>query len=528
MSILDIFKKKQPTWEEKVKKAAVKNNAEALYRYGYEKYYPIFPDTWDGEKTIGELGAPISYRPDYTALSYRSWQAYTESDLAQILVKATLNWVIGSGLKLQSEPNDKVINAEGFDFDKQLFVDQAENRFRLFAKTNEGSYSKMHNYNKVQRVAYLNSIIGGDVLCILRIGDNNLPNVQLIDGIHVRNPGQDFHRQAENRGNSIVHGVEIDENKTHIAYYILTRGRDFQRIEAIGENTGREVAFLLYGNDYRIDSVRGLPLLSAVLEKMKKLDRYNEAIVGAAEEQAKIPWFFQHDINSTGENPDLSKLQQMINPPTGTDSSDIVDMTKQTTAIRKTFQKEPYNLPIGTTMKKLDSAMERDQEVFTTGNFIFICAALETPYEVALMKYVNSFSSSRMASQSYQLILNIKRTLFNDAFNQKFYNLFLDTEILTGKIMGEGYFSARNRQDPILLQAYRNARFTGPGVPQADPNREVTAVINQIIANLLTREEGIERLGNESDFTATIERLAEEQRLIDENLPQEENNQTTE
>lgn len=527
MKILDRFfkptKAEQETWSQMATKAMMDyepDNIDASY-YGQE--YNVVETIFDGEKTQGELGAPLMYVPSYTSLSYRSWQAYTESDLAQIIVKAHVNWVIGSGLKLQSEPIESVINDEGFSFDKDAFTKKVETRFRLYAKTNDSIHNGMMNFNKTQRIAYLNAAIGGDVLCILRISDNDLPTLQLVDGIFVQTPGMDKIEEARNRGNEIIHGVEVDANKKHLKFYVANKEGGFDEVDAVGKNSKREVAFLLYGTDYRIDSVRGMPLLSAVLEKIKKLDRYNEAIVAGAEEGAKVPWWFEHNQHSTGDNPDLSKLTSALGDPdqqTPSDDDLVVDMTSQTTAIRRTYEKEPYNLPVGATMKKLDSGMANDQEAFTTGNFVYICAALEIPYEVALMKYVNSFSSSRMASQSFLFILNIKRTLFSDGFANKYYNLFLDLQILSGKIQADGYFTARTKKDVILLQAYRNSRFTGPGVPQADPLKEVKAEAEKINNNLGTHEQAIERL-NGGDFDATVNKLAVEREKIKDVMPKE-------
>jgi len=527
MGLLEYFNfpfgnKEKDDWSERAAKAATyENEVKSQYR---NTEYQIIETIFDGEKTEGGLGAPLAYLPDYTALSYRSWKAFTDSDLAQILVKATVNWVIGSGLKLQSEPNEAVIDSEGFDFNRNEFTKQVEDRFRLYARTNSASYSNMDNYNKTQRTAYFNAIVGGDVLCILRVKDG-LPNVQLIDGIFVQTPGFDEVEAAKARNNEIIHGVEVNNKGTHVAFYVPKKGGGHTRIEAFGKNTKRPTAFLLYGTEYRIDSVRGLPLLSAVLEKITKLDRYNEAVVAGAEESAKVPWFFEHKEFSTGLNPDLGHVTNMLSDPESqtSESRETVDMTEQGTIIKKTYEKQPINMPIGATIKKLESGMAKDQDVFTTGNFIYISAALETPYEVALMKYVNSFSSSRMASQSYLTILKIKRSLFNDAYNNKFFELFLDLQILTDKIKADGYFSAKNKNDVILLQAYRNARFTGHGVPQADPNREVNAEVTKIANNLSTHEASIERLDG-NDFDTTVRKLGKEHELIDEVMPKEEQN----
>lgn len=519
-------RKEKETWSQQAAKAMMnfENKPQASY-FGQE--YSIIETVWDGEKTQGELGAPLSYVPDYRGLSFRSWKAYTDSDLAQIIVKAHVNWVIGSGLKLQAEPNDKIIESEGFTFDKKAFTSTAESRYRIYVKTNDSTHSKMMNHNKAQRVAYLNAIVGGDVLCILRI-EKGLPTLQLIDGVHVQTPDMEKINEAKDRGNQLVHGIEYNSSGTHQRFFVRNDKGEFDTIEAFGKKTGRETAFMLYGSEYRIDSVRGLPLLSAVLEKISKLDRYNEAIVAGAEESAKVPWFFEHKEFSDGTNPDLTKLTNAIRgSEEAAESGHSIDMTKYITAMKRTYEKEAYNLPVGATMKKLDSAMEKDQEAFTTGNFIYICAALEIPYEVALMKYVNSFSSSRMASQSFLFILNIKRIQFNDSFNKKYYNLFLDVQILAGKIKAEGYFTAMNRKDVILIESYRNARFTGPGVPQADPSKEVKAEVEKINSNLTTHERAMEILDGDNDFITTVDKLAEEKTLIKAKMPKEENNSET-
>ena len=236
--------------------------------------------------------------------------------------------------------------------------------------------------------------------------------------------------------------------------------------------------------------------------------------------QQRFLYTFEHKEFSDGTNPDLSKEIEALTNSTQTTTTN--DLTKQTSLVKRTYEKEPINLPVGVTMKKVTGGMETNQEAFTTGNFIYICAAVEIPYEVALMKYVNSFSSSRMASQSWLQILKMKRTSFNDSFNKPFYNLFLDIQILLGKIPADGYLTALNKKDVILIEAYRNARFIGPGVPQADPSKEVKSEILKIDNKLTSREEAMEVLGNNNDFSTVIDKLAVEGEMIQEKIPEPE------
>lgn len=515
-------KKEKLTWEQKAQKAvqSFKQEPKASYN-GYE--YPIYEEIYDGEKSMGELGAPIHYIPSYSTLAARSWQAFTESDIAQIIIKAHVNWVIGSGLKLQAEPIEGVIDKEGFNFDKADFVKTTEERFRLYAKTKESVHSKRYDYNHSQRVTYLNAIVSGDILSVDMV-ENGLPTKRLIDGRSIDTPDQEQVEAAKERGNEIIHGVEIAPNDEHIAFHVKSKkdnGQfEFVRIPARGESTGRLQAYLVYGSEYRVDSVRGMPLLHAVLEKIKKIDRYNEAVVASAEEAAKVALVWKHNINAEGINPDLKASAQAI---TGVSTSDINrDMILETRQIKRTFNKEAINTPPGTELVRLSGGMESSQEAFTTGNFIFICAAVEIPYEVALMKYVNSFSSSRMASQSWAKILEMKRTEFNSQYNKNFYSTFLETQILTDKIKADGYLTAISNKDVILIEAYRNCRFTGIAVPQADPSKEVKAEISKIEAKLTSREEAMEKLGGTDDFATVVDKLRGERELIEENLPEPE------
>jgi len=519
-------KKEQATWASLAEKAALggSEKLEAQTKLGELKAsyhgepYQIYETIYDGEKSQGSLGAPLAYFPDYASLSFRSWQAYTESDLAQIIIKSHVNWVIGSGLRLQAEPNEDVIKASGFDFDRNSFVKTVESRYRIYTDLPNSTHSGMKSHNALQREAYLNAIVGGDVLCIDRL-ENGLPTKQLIDGIHVQQPHREDVEKAEARKNTVTLGVERDEKGTHIAFFVREKEGKYKRVLARGARTGQLQAYLIYGTEYRIDSVRGMPLLSAVLEKMKKLDRYNEAMVATAEEAAKIAWTIEHSQFSDGTNPDIAKAIAAMTSAAA-EGTATVDMTDAIRLIKRTFEKDAINLPIGATLKRLDSGMEKDHEAFTTGNFIFICAATETPYEVALMKYVNSFSSSRMASQTWQILLLMKRAGF-DPYNKSSYNLFLDSQILSGKVKADGYFSAQNSSDVILLGAYRKSRFTGPSVPQADPSKEVKAEVMKLKNHLTTHDRVIETLGNGEDFESNLDKLAQETVMINNKMPKE-------
>ena len=75
---------------------------------------------------------------------------------------------------------------------------------------------------------------------------------------------------------------------------------------------GTRQAWLMYGIRHKINDTRGMSLLTAVLERDSKLDRFLEASVGAAEENSKIPFTFEHSQYSDGTNPMDNQMAQSL------------------------------------------------------------------------------------------------------------------------------------------------------------------------------------------------------------------------
>jgi len=91
-------------------------------------YRPMFNVSYDGEKNQGSIGVIKRYFINHTALRARSWQAYLESEIAQGFINKFSSWIIGRGLKLQSEPETIVLESEGItNINKQDFSTQAAN-----------------------------------------------------------------------------------------------------------------------------------------------------------------------------------------------------------------------------------------------------------------------------------------------------------------------------------------------------------------------------------------------------------------
>lgn len=463
----------------------------------------LFSISYDGEKNLGEAGPIINYIVNHDLLRLRSWQSFLESEVTQTVIKRYITWMVGSGLKLQSEPRELVLKSENIKIDTQEFSELVEARFDCFKKSAVSDYSGMRNLNYLSRVAFKNALIGGDVLVVMRY-DGNV-NIQLIDGSLVQSPtyGTDLYPQKLENGNRITNGIEIDLTGRHVRYFVKDKDLKIIPIEARSAATGQITAFMVYGLEYRLGNTRGLPLIAAVIETLKKLERYKEAVLGSAEERAKIVYTIEHKSQSDGGNPltkQFAKAQRFDD--SDQDLPTTLDGIELARTVAASTNKQTFNLGIDQSLKSLDSKNDLYFKDFFSVNIDLICAALEMPPNVAMSKYDSNYSASRAALKDWENTLTIGRQDYADQFYQRVYNFWLYTEIMfKGKITAPGYLQASLSGNQIVLDAYQNARFVGPPVPHIDPWKEAKAVremLGPAGANmpLTTQEAATEALGN--------------------------------
>lgn len=473
---------------------------------------------FNGEKNLGELGPIKSYLPDWPKLRLRSWQLYLESEVAQTILGKFETWTIGKGLKLQAEPNKDLLMSLGIDLDTKKFSKSIETRFAAWAKSKRSDYSKKVNYNTLQAQALKNAIIGGDVLVIMRYDGKNI-SIQLIDGANVVSPlnWSSFFPTALANGNIIKDGIEVSPTGEHVAYYVRKPGLLFEteRVAAYGEISGLRMAFMVYGLEYRLDSVRGLPMLSVVFETIKKLERYKEATVGSAEERQKIVYYIKHGVSSDGSSPLMKEIRKARSQDGNTDEIPIdVQGNELANTIAATTNKQTFNMTQDSELDSLESKNELYFKEFYSVNAELICSSIGIPPDVAFSNYKSNYSSSRAAIKDWEHSLNVRRAKFAQEFCQPIYDFFLYIEANAVKIQAPGYIKAVKNDDYLALEAYSTARFVGAQVPHIDPLKEVQAErakLGDLGINipLTTVEQATENL-NGGDSAANMVQFSEE------------------
>jgi len=430
---------------------------------------------YDGEKNAAELGPAKDYMVDHYTLRARSYQYFLDNDITRTVINSFIEWVIGQGLRLQATPMDSILQDEGIGFSDERsarFKQQVDQRFKLWGGSRRASYNRMKTFHMMEADILKNALLGGDVLVVVRVKDG-IPNIQLIDGSHVRTP------LGRRTRDNVSYGVEFDNKGRHVAYHVQTGWRrgDSQRIPAIGRNTGMTFAYLVYGAEYRIDTQRGIPLISTVMETLGKMDRYKEATVTSAEERAKVAYAIEHETEGTGENPFQKSLAKARNQDDQSEKDMPTDHAGNQLAenVAATMPGEAYNLPPGSEMKQVASSNELNFQSFFTTLAEGICAAVGIPPEVAFSKFTNNFSSSRAAIKQWEHTIKVWRKYYSEQHHGRAYPVWLHHQILEGKVEAPGYLTAFQNKNEDVLEAYRSFRVEGESVPHIDPVKEVNA-----------------------------------------------------
>ena len=207
----------------------------------------------------------------------------------------------------------------------------------------------------------------------------------------------------------------------HIAFWVKVDGKlEPKRIKAKGKN-GTLMAWMIYGEKARIDHHRGIPVISSILEKVAKLDRFVEASVSKAEQVANVVYSFEHNVDGTGEAINFSSK---VN--TGKTKETSFEKSGRTAnQMRQSTSNQVFNLPPGATLKSLSSQSETTFNEFFRAVFVTLCAAVDIPEEVALQKYEQNYSSSRAAINGWEHIIEIYRQEFAKKFYEPFYRAWL-------------------------------------------------------------------------------------------------------
>lgn len=467
----------------------------------------------NGEKYPGGFGWTELLTADYWTLRARSTQLFKSNIYARGIVRRLVTNIINTGLALEAVPDAEILS-----MNEDTLADWAEtveNRFHLWERTPHlCDFKGEKSFGQLQAQAKQTALISGDVLCVIMQDPvTGLPRLRLISGSRVQNPfgfGSSAPKLAP--GHVIQHGVELDADGRHIAYWILTRdeAKPFQhkaeRLPCYGPQTGRRVAWLVYGTDKLLDDVRGEPILSIMLQSLREIDRYRDAVQRKAAVNAIYAMFIKKDQETQGTRPLMG----------GAVVRGAQTVTTEAGAKRYNFAEQVPGAVIdelapGETPHGFNSTGTDEKFGDFESTLVYALAwALEIPPEILTLSFASNYSASQAAVNEFKLFLNPVRDAWGTEFCQPLYIDWLLSETLAGRVKAAGLLEAwRDPMQYDKLAAWLAADWCGAIKPSVDLMKQANGYEKLVECGFLSRDRAA-RETTGTKFSKNVKKLERE------------------
>lgn len=421
-----------------------------------------------GDKWAGAFGETQILTADYWTLRARSTQLFETNLYARGLIRRLINNEINTGLHLEAIPAAKLLGRGEDALDE--WSEDVETRFAIWEKDPWlCDHFEQNSYGALQAIARMEALVAGDVLVVLRQQHiTQLPRLQLICGSAVQTPMD----ATPAKGSKIVHGVEINAQGRHAAYWVVQDDGTSKRLPAWGEKSGRRLAWLVYGTDKRLDDVRGKPLLSLVLQSLREIDRYRDSVQRKAVINSMLAMFIKKAADKPGTRPMAGGAVR---------KGVVSDATTNVARRWKTSEHIP-----GLILDELQTGEEPHgfnsngtDEKYADFEMAIIQAvawANEIPPEVLTLSFNSNYSASQAAINEFKMYLNRIRTWFGENFCHPIYVEWLIAQALSGKIeASELLESWRDTKKYDLFGAWTASDWAGQIKPAVDLSKLVRA-----------------------------------------------------
>ena len=358
-----------------------------------------------------------------------------------------------------------------------------EKRFKHFARTKCSICNTMDLY-QVQRTRYRSKKTSGDVLVNTPIVNGEL-KIELIEGEQVTTP----HNMEDTE--TIIDGVQLNRFRQPTHYFVQKKhpgsqhgSYEWNRFRAI-DLQGR-VRMHLDKEVRRPNQVRGVPILSTVLECMRKLDEYSDNELEAARNSSAPTTFVQKPYVGS---PDWSN-----NP---------IDI----------YPGGVVNLEPGETVSfPTPGRPNREYTPFVHQKILEFCIASKMPRSIFMMMFNASFSASRGDFLIWKKVVNEERK-DESASDDIIFSVWLDNEVRNGLDIPNYEETAKYWRTSM--------RWNGPALGSIKELEEIKSAKERIDADLSTRKKEAAEMGQDIEEIDAV--LEQERENNPDPEPEEEN-----
>ncbi len=406
----------------------------------------------------------------------RAWQAYRNQDIARSIATQLKTSVIATGLKV-----NPTILGEFLGLNEQQ-QDELETAILMEFEiwSNQCDIERELDFESMQLLMLVNWAIGGE--CLINTmnkaykSDVYTLKLQMIDAERLSNPSFELDTDRMYRG------IEVSEQGFPIAYHIRANHPDeihlhpkdfhtWKRVKARDMADNKRI-FHLYEKE-RIGSMRGIPIFSAVMDRMKDVDRWADYELIKSVMSAWITFV----VSSEKNNVDLNINNTPNDPRLGLDSSGKP---------KDSYELGPgamIQLPDGKKLDTFNPASPNDKfEPYYNAMTRSISSSCGLPLEEVMLIFNSSFSASRAAMLKSGRLFDMKRNVIAKKALEDIYRLWFDEAVFRNALPHvdkEKYFS--NKRIRYALQRHE---WLAPGHGSINENDAVKAAVLKVESGL--------------------------------------------
>lgn len=446
---------------------------------------------------LTSLGGPKTDIYEYRSkLVERSRDLYMGAPLARGALQTMQTNIVGAGLKLKSAIDVDILEIS--DENIEALENKIEKEFALWSNDKIEKTGLMDFY-QMQELAFLTTMLNGE--CFIYLSYFETPNNPYSLKLEVIEPDRIATPNEKNNDDTIVEGVQIDKNGRIAGYYVLDKhpnendfGDSYKYIPVYGANGQLNMIHLALLE--RPNQVRGVPILSSVMESLKQLDRYTNAELMSAVISSMLTIFIETAGNEQASLGEVGNVAE----------SEKVEKTGNNIELASGAVIE---LNPGEKVSSINPARPNAQfDPFMISIIRQIGSSLGVPYELLVMHFTSSYSASRAALLEAWKNFRKRREWIARNLCQVIYEEWLKEAIYLKRLDIPKF-----NEDALIRKAYSNAIWNGPSQGQIDPLKEANAAVIKINNGLSTRTKETAEL-NGGDFEQNVRIVARENKIL--------------